>query len=345
VSAVAVPTRVVLSRPDRLGDVVITSSCLEPVRRALPGAEIHLLAQARMGALFAGHPALAGFMGLPVGDDAKKRREALAEQLRKLKADCVVHLQPDAEVEWAAAAAGIPRRIGFRQKGSQWLTESRPYMKKRGEKHEGYYNFELLELLGVPVPEKLTAALTPEPAARERLARKLSVEMRGQRYAVLHVGAHGQKPRITADFFVAAGQWLAQEQKCAVVIIGAEPGDAEVREIIAGLGPGARAVDLCGRTDLAEAAWLLREAAVVFGRDSGPAHLAAAMGARTVTLMLEPDEVNSARRWQPLGERSWVLEKPLKRHLLESRARFARRNLRQFATAEVVEALKGAMAV
>jgi ADP-heptose:LPS heptosyltransferase len=341
---VSVPNRVVLSRPDRMGDVVITSSCLEAVREALPGAQVYLLAQPRMGALFKEHPALAGFAGLPQVADAEKRMEALAAQLRRLRADCLVHLQPDPEVEWAAAAAEIPRRIGYRLHRDKWLTESLPYTKKEGLKHESFYNFELLELIGVPAPRKLAPWLAPDAEAKERLERKLPVVLAAHRYAVLHVGAHEGKPRVTPEFFAAAAQWLVEEQKCYVVLIGADHDDAQVAEIIAGTGRwSAWVFNFCGQTDLAEAAWLLREAVVVFGRDSGPAHLAAAMGARTVTLMLEPDEVNSARRWTPLGERSWVLEKPLKRRLLESRPGFAKRNLRQFEPGEIVAAIRYAM--
>ncbi|MGA2053080.1 MAG: glycosyltransferase family 9 protein [Opitutales bacterium] len=343
-SAESVPRRVVLSRPDRMGDVVITSSCLEPVKRALPGVELYLLAQAGMGVLFKEHPALTGFAGLPLVADAAKRMETLAAQLRKLRADCLVHLQPDPEVEWAAAAAEIPRRIGYRRHGDKWLTESLPYTKKEGLKHEAFYNFELLELIGVPAPRKLEPKVTPDPEARERLEQKLPGTLAAHRYAVLHVGAHEKKPRVTPEFFAAAARWLVEERRCYVVLIGADHDDAQVAEIIAGAGRwGPWVFNFCGQTDLAEAAWLLREAVVVFGRDSGPAHLAAAMGARTVTLMLEPDQVNSARRWTPLGERSWVLEKPLKRRLLESRPGFAKRNLRQFEPEEIVAAIRYAV--
>jgi len=327
-----------------MGDVVITSSCLEPLREALPGVELYFLAQPRMGALFREHPALSGFIGMPQQANAAQRMEGLAAQLRKLAPQCIVHLQPDTEVEWAAAAAEIPRRIGYRLHGDKWLTESLPYTKKEGQMHESFYNFELLELLGVAAPRKLTPKLTPDPVALDRLAAKLPAALTSHRYAVLHVGAHENKPRVTPEFFIAAARWLVEEKQCYVVVIGADHDDPQVAEIIGGMEQSAAwAFNFCGQTDLAEAAWLLREAVVVFGRDSGPAHLAAAMGARTVTLMLEPDQVNSARRWTPLGERSWVLEKPLRRRILESRPGFAMRNLRQFEPEEIIAAIRYAM--
>lgn len=336
--------RLVLSRPDRLGDVVITSSCLEPVSRALPGVEIYLLAQAAYAPLFHQHPHLAGFLPLSGAATAVARQEEMAEQLRRLAPSCLVHLQPHPEIEAAGAMAGIPRRVGFRLRGDKWLTESVPFTKKRGEKHEGYYNFEVLDRLGVTAPPQLRPCLSPEPAARERLAKKLPEGFSRTAYAVLHVGAHPGKSRVPAEIFAAVARGLVAEKGRDVVLIGAEKDDADARGIRDALGPAAaRVFDLCGQTDVAEMAWLLRDAGVVFGRDSGPAHVAAAMGARTVTLMLEPDQVNSARRWTPLGEHSRVLEKPLRRRLLESRARFARRNLRQYTPEEIAAAVKSAM--
>jgi heptosyltransferase-2 len=336
--------RLVLSRPDRIGDVVISTSCFEPIKRAMPGVEIFFLAQPQMAPLLRGANSPVHFVPLPKHGQATQRMEALAAQLRRLGPQCLIHLQPDQEIEWAAAAAEIPRRIGFRLHGDKWLTDSLPYTKKLGEKHEGYYNFDLLEIIGIHHPPKLQPHLAPEANALDRLATKLPLPLCTHPYAVLHIGAHEGKPRVEPEYFIAAAQWLINEKRCYVVLIGVDKDDAQVHAVLDGLGPAAAwAFNFCGQTDLAEAAWLLRQAVLVFGRDSGPAHLGAAMGAPTVTLMLEPDQVNSARRWTPLGERSWVLEKPLRRRLLETRPGFARRNLRQFTTEEIVAALRYAM--
>ena len=336
--------RLVLSRPDRIGDVVITSSGFAPVRVALPQAEIHFIAQPRMELLFRSHPALKSFVPVSIHTDATRRMELLAAQLRKLKADCIVHLHSDPEVEWAAAAAEIPRRIGFRENGDKWLTESLPFLKKRGDKHEGYYNFDLLELLGVPVPPKLVPHITPDGAALERLASKLPAGLVPRAYAVLHVGAHVGKPRIAPEFFIAAARWLVKERGLYVILMGAEPTDENVTAILAGAGRTVSWIhNLCGQTDLAESAFILRDAAVVFGRDSGPAHLAAAMGARTVTLMMDSEPANSGRRWTPLGDLSWALDKPLKRGWFESKIAFGQRNLAQYSPEEIIAALKFAL--
>ncbi len=335
---------VVLARTDRVGDVVISTSCLNAVRAALPEAEIHFVAQARMELLVRAHPALKSFIPVPPGGDDDWRIEALAAQFRKLQPDCIVHLHADPAVERAAAQAAIPRRIGFTKNSNEWLTDALPEPAKRGDKHEALYNFDLLAMLGVPPPAKLEASLGLSESARDCLLGKLPEGIAVGNYAVLHIGAHGDKPRISAEFFIAVARWLVKERKLYVVLVGADAGDATSAAIMEGAGSAASWIhDFCGETDLAEAAFLLRDAAVVFGREGGPAHLAAAMGARTVTLMLEPERENASARWRPLGERSWVLEKPLKRGFFESRPGFARRNLSQYTPEEVVAAIHSAL--
>jgi ADP-heptose:LPS heptosyltransferase len=337
-------SRLLLARPDRIGDVVISSSCFLPVKRALPDLYIHLVAQSRMEPLFRSHPALAGFVPLSNNADRTRRMEMLAAQMRRLGAECIVHLHSDPEVEWAAAAAEIPRRIGFREKGDEWLTESLPNLKKNGDKHEGYFNFDLLDLLDVPAPPKLETLLSPEGDALDRLAQKLPAGLTPGAYAVLHVGAHANKPRLPPEYFIAAARWLITERHLYVVLIAADKDDATAAAVLEGVGRAVSWIyNFSGQTDLAETAFILRDAAVVFGRDTGPAHIAAAMGARTVTLMLEPEQENSARRWTPLGDCSWVLEKPLQRRWFETRDAFGRRNLQQYSHEEIIEAIKFAL--
>jgi ADP-heptose:LPS heptosyltransferase len=86
----------------------------------------------------------------------------------------------------------------------------------------------------------------------------------------------------------------------AVGVTGVPGEEADVRAVLAAMD--APAVDLCGRTSLGGFAALLRGAALLAGNDSGPAHLAAAVGTPSVTVFQSGDPV----RWAHPGERHRV---------------------------------------
>ena len=128
-----------------------------------------------------------------------------------------------------------------------------------------------------------------------------------QRYALLIPGCAPGRPykRWPVDHYAALANILYKDG-IAAVAIGAEHDVSVVREIKSVAG---HVIDLCGRTNLKQVASLAREAVIVIGNDTGPTHLAAAVGARTLALM--SDQVNPL--WSaPKGTQTeWLQGKPL----------------------------------
>ena len=293
----------VIARPERVGDVVLSSSCLPAVRQHFPSGSLHWMVPARMHPLFCAPPLVDGVIASGEGS-FWQRLGGLRRTLRALRPDAVALLQPDRAIEIASWLAGVRIRAGFARLrcGPQLLTHAVRYRKSDGVKHEAESNFEVLNLLGVPTPAALQAVLCPDPAARARL--KARLETRGvdlARCAVLHLAAHGAKRRVPREVFGALAGWLNRNYGLRVILVGTEmePPAARLGEL-AGLA-AADIVDLRGSGDLAETAWLLREAACCAARDSGPAHVAAAQGCPTLTFFVDMRPLAGPRRWLPLG--------------------------------------------
>lgn len=99
-------------------------------------------------------------------------------------------------------------------------------------------------------------------------------------YAVIAPGASfGSAKEWPASHFLALSQKIIEERGLQVVAVGG--GNAREREVIRAALPGG-GLDLSGQTDLPTLAALLAEAACFVGNDSGPMHLAAAVGTMTV---------------------------------------------------------------
>jgi ADP-heptose:LPS heptosyltransferase len=109
-------------------------------------------------------------------------------------------------------------------------------------------------------------------------------------YALVHPGATSPSRRWPAERFAVVGDALAH-RGFKVGIIGTSDEQAVARHVVEAMS--AAAVDLCGRTDLGMLAAVIAGARLIVGNDSGPAHLAAAVGTPSVAVFLSGDPV----RW------------------------------------------------
>jgi ADP-heptose:LPS heptosyltransferase len=101
-------------------------------------------------------------------------------------------------------------------------------------------------------------------------------------WAVLHPGASAPSRRYPIDRYAAAGRGLVKEHGWQVVVAGGEDEAELAEQLVDQLRAGA--FSLAGRLSLAELGALLARAPVVIGNNSGPAHLAAAVGTPVVVL-------------------------------------------------------------
>lgn len=318
----------ILSRPDRIGDVVISTSCLAPIREKYPNTKIYFVAADRMRPLLEGHPLLDGF--IPLSAD-------LRNEFQRLNASAIVHLHPNANCYAAAALAEVPLRIGYASDALvDYLTHVVPERRKEGRQHEAEYNFDLLAYLGqfVPVPKKLTAQVHLPEGSRETLQQKVPWPMTTTAFAVLHPTAHSKFARWPMERFVQIADRLEKNFQLKPVFISANREDSFA---------DSRWLNLAGKTDLGELGWLLKHARVLVTNDSGPAHLAAAVGCPVVSIFGRNAPLYGPVRWRPLSDKAVVVSKPLEKRWFESREKHWRRCFEAITVDEVEAAVREAL--
>ncbi len=345
-----------LCRPDRVGDVLIATACLEPIRRQRPGDRLVFIAREVMRPLLDGHPLLDGFITLPQFDPGTRgmrtRRASLAREFAAWNADAVVHLHPNDGAQFSARAAGVPRRIGYK---SSWLadrtlTDRLPDRRAAGLRHEGEYNFDGLAPLGIVAPPVETLRPNVHLPESWRLSLRIRLAAAGfdgfdtsdEPYAVLNPTAHSLAHRWPPAHFA----WLATEllrsgRFARVFLVGENINDPSAREIRRLLGAGVPSlIDLSGETNLAELGCLLRHARVLVTRDTGPSHLAAAVGCPTVVLFGRLEGHYGPTRWRPLSPSTEILRTPaVRRGWLESKRAFWQRGYAAFPREDVLAAV------
>lgn len=291
--------RIVLFRTDRLGDVIISSALVEATRRAYPEAEVCFCAKQAFGPLLFAPDDAAQFIpwdGLT------------APQLAAYGFDVAIQLHPDPACAALTSQAGIPTRVGFAS-DAQWLTQALPYNKDAGLQHELAYCLEVVQAALPEVKDPWTPQL---PFAAWDAAS-------AQPRVIIHCGSFGAKaklpPALLATLAEAAlkSDALPQTGEPVVQLIGT-PEEFALAEQTANELKARRVPveNLAGKLPLPGLVELISTASVFIGRDSGPAHVAAATGCPTFCIfpLTRPDV--SVARWRPLGPRVHVAEVPAK---------------------------------
>ena len=295
----AEPGAIALVKLSSLGDVIHALPVAEALATAFPRARLSWLVERRESALLRDHPTLDEVIDVDTRAWRSARtpaelREvvrgvlALRRRLRTARFDVAIDLQGLVKSGAVARATGAPLRIGFaagwsRERLNALFTTRRvappPHIRHVVDQY-----LTLLEPLGVTVPPG---------RARFRLATRAAAESRiddffvgvglkpRHRLVVLNPGAGRSNKRWPVARFRALAERLCHEHGAQVLVLWG-PREGEAARAIAEIAAPRPA--LAPPTDLDELAAVARRASVMVAGDTGPLHLAAAVGTPCVGL-------------------------------------------------------------
>jgi lipopolysaccharide heptosyltransferase II len=302
------PRRILVIRTDLLGDVVLTLPTVHALRRAYPQAEITMVVLPANAALVRDQPDIDrvvtcdpnAWLGNLFNRTERQKILATMQELRRAKYDLAVSVCGD----WAsivARLAGATRRVGFAGEAyAHFLTDPVPGRRFALGLREHEYGLLLAAHAGGIVDPPGSAARLPHlrvsEAAHEAVQTLLVAAgiPTGQAIVALHAGSgNGQAKRWPLPAWARLADQLIETEGVAVVLIGA-PGDKPLAQsVLRRMRQPARAIDLTGKTSLPELAALLATCAVVVTGDSGPLHVAEAVGTRVVAIHGPTDPAQS----------------------------------------------------
>lgn len=286
--------RILIVKTSALGDVVHALPVLGALRRHLPAARIAWMVEGWIAPLLAGHPDLDEV--IPVRLGAWRKRPFALTTLRELAElrtrvasfapEVALDLMGNHKAGAISALSFADRRIGparpFRREPSSaiWINEGVPLP---GGRDLHAVDRMLAVLRGLGLPEE-PADFQPEKIMAEAEAGEAALGL-PERFALLHPGAGwGNKKYPTAGW----GRALAalRRETGLVSLVAAGPGDEPAaREIVQASDGAARSV----RAEIPAFAALARRSEIVLGGDSGPTHLAHALG-RPVLMVMGPTD-------------------------------------------------------
>lgn len=306
--------RVLLVQLDHLGDAIISLPMLPALQARFPQARIEVLAAPWNEEVFRAcpqvrrvHVSRRNRFGSTRCWDWLRETWSWGWRLRRRRYDLAIDVRgefPQTVLMWLA---GARRRVGWDCGGGGFLlTDRAHYVPGRAEWES---RRALLALSGTPT-EDFAAARSFDPGheARRHVGALLSkTGFDHQPLVVVHPGARTQAKRWPAESWRELLGRLIVDVDPRIILVGAAAEVDLARGVTQGLEwPGVH--DWTGRLNLVQLAALLEQARQFIGGDSGPAHLAAAMGTPSVVLFSGTNQVS---QWRPWGEHVSVLSHPV----------------------------------
>jgi heptosyltransferase-2 len=300
------PRRLLIRGTNWLGDAVMATPALLRLRAQFPDDRITLLCPEKLRDLWLQHPALDEVLSFRPGEGLFH----LAAQLRPAQFDLALVLPNSPRSALEVFLARIPRRVGYARPWRNFFLTQAVAPRPGAVKMHKRSSAEIQSLVAAPAPPAtatlpaaahqiheylhLAAALgaNPEPlapqlfvtAAETAAARKkFGLESASGPLLGLNPGAeYGPAKRWPADRFIAAAKQIQAQTHCVWLLFGGKTDAPLAAQIQSALGGGPGVVNLAGRTTLRELMALLKLSRVLLTNDTGPMHVAAALGTPVV---------------------------------------------------------------
>jgi lipopolysaccharide heptosyltransferase II len=279
--------RLLCVRLDSIGDVLMSTPAIRAFRETL-GCRVTLLTSAAGAAAAAFVPEVDEVITfaapwMKATGDAPTADFAMMERLRDFDAAAIftVYSQNPLPAAYLCYLAGIPRRLAHCRENpyrllTDWISEPEPQKLVR---HEVRRQLDLAAAVGCVTPNTRLSFSVP-PAARKRIGRLLKSSARP--LVVVHPGASAASRRYPPESYARAMDLLMDETGCEAVFTG-DAWEAEIVQIVRNAMRHASR-SLVGELDLGELGALIDEADLLVSNNTGPAHIAAALGTPVVDL-------------------------------------------------------------
>lgn len=306
--------RVVVRGANWVGDAVMTVPALRALRRVLPEARITLATRAWAEGLFAGADFLDAILPHQRHANAVRNVTQQARAWREQNFDLALLLPNSFESALVASAARVPARVGYAGDGRRLLlTHAAPRPAWKSERHEIFYYLNLVgelekllrgkrEIADSEPDYRLTVSQERQEAAIKLLDNHKLI-IRNRLVAFCPGSANSRAKRWPAESYAALGDLLA-ERGANILLIGSASEQDVARQVAANMRHPV--TDLTGRAKLDESVALLSLADALVTNDTGPAHIAAALGVPTFTIF-GPTDPKTTR---PYGPQAHIIREP-----------------------------------
>lgn len=272
--------KILVRLPNWLGDMVMSAGAMQVLHRLYPAAEVSVVVKKGLSDLLPFFPAIkqtfifskdefSGLKGVWRFGKMMRRQE---------KFDLFISFPDSFSSALMGFATGAGARVGYKKEGREVLL-TRSFLKPKGLHRVEEYTALLAQYTGKNMPTG-PVLLTHD-------------FVKGGHF-VININSEASSRRLTKEKAVEVITAVQKNTTRNIVLIGGPNEQAFVEDVLAALPVKGGITSVAGKTTLAELAELLATAKLVLTTDSGPAHLANALGTKTVVLFGAGNENNTS---------------------------------------------------
>ena len=299
------PRRILIIRPDRIGDVVLTTPLIRAVKKSFPGSFVGVMVGSNAAPLLLHNPNVDVLItDDPEGKDSGQRGFwRMVKFLRSHKFDTGLMPLPRERHAWMMLLAGISTRIGVGGKLFQIITGTQSVSRNKyiPLRHEADYVMDLGRKIGVTDDTVLPELFPSDDEKNSALQRLASKGISPTKPIVgINPSSGGSVPNWTLGRYIELIEVLAKRYQ---IVINISNKDDEIEKM---LTPVLRPGIVTDRGDVRELIALCASIDVLVSSSTGTMHIAAALGVPTVSLFC-PLPACSPQLWGPLGNRAEII--------------------------------------
>jgi len=294
--------RVIISRTDSIGDVMLTLPMCAWLKEQYPTVEILFLGKGYTRAIVESYSKVDQFIDW--NDFVNQPKTETAQNFRALNADAIIHVFPNKEIASLAKKVRIPMRVGTSHRSYHLLTCTHRlnFTRKKSDLHEAQLNFELLKPFGakeLPSIAEIIASTSFLSVPKAELPIEFS-ELKD--YTILHPKSQGSAKEWPLEKYIVLTNELVSKGK-TVVFTGTENEGKHFRDE---LPTNENVIDTTGKLTLEQLMVLIHGASNLVACSTGPLHISGFYGVNTIGLF-SPKRPIHPGRWKALGKKVTAL--------------------------------------
>ena len=301
------PERILVIKLDHIGDVLLATPVFSNLRRAYPNAELHALTGAWIRVVLEKHPDVNNVVEYNspafcrTGQPTSLRETFnLYRQLHRQKYDLIVELRSDWRTVWFAFLRLTPKRLS---RAALQVANKLGFAQFSGT-HETTRNLDVLRQVGIPTPVQ-TAIFSVTTEDKKWASDFLATYQIDRQHPLIaiHPGSPIALKRWMPERYAELADWLIAQKRAQILYVGVKdeiPIITEIQALMQG-----ESINIAGKTTLTQLASILHTCNVFIGNDSGPMHLAAAVGTQTIGLYGPGDPT----RFGPAGTKCQTIQR------------------------------------